>query len=144
MLQILLTAISVLIAAIGIPILYLQLRDLKLSVRSSVHAAIYGQAETLRGYLVQYPHLRKYFFENKNIEPNHKEYDRVLSIAEIYLNYLEHIIVLQDGFGKKNVASLTRFVQSAFEQSPILKQHLDNNAPLYSDALHGIVKGIII
>lgn len=62
----LLPIISILITAIGIPILYLQLRDLKASIRNSTHAAIYGQAETLRGYLIQYPHLRKYFFDNED------------------------------------------------------------------------------
>ena len=140
MIQTLLSVVSVIIAAVGIPILYLQVKDLKASVRSSAHAAIYNQAETLRGYLVQYPHLRKYFFDNEDITSKDVEYNRVISIAEIYLNYLEHITVTQDSFGKKNVASLKRFISSAFEKSPILKQHLKNNAPLYSDALHTIVE----
>ena len=58
MLQTILSILSVLIAAVGIPILYLQLKDVKATVRSSAHSAIYNQAETLRGYLIEYPHLR--------------------------------------------------------------------------------------
>ncbi len=136
MLQTILSIVGVLIAAIGIPILYFQLRDMKASVRSSAHTAIYGQAETFRGYLIQYPHLRKYFFENVEIEADNKDYNRVISIAEIYLNYLEQIAVLKDSFGKENIDSLKRFTKTALEKSPILRQHLRSNAPLYSDALH--------
>ncbi|MBK8503745.1 MAG: hypothetical protein IPL46_16950 [Saprospiraceae bacterium] len=130
MMQNLLSIVSLLITAIGIPILYLQLRDLKASIRNSTHAAIYSQAETLRGYLIQYPHLRKYFFDNEQISPGDKNYSRVVSIAEIYLNYLEQIAVLKDSFGKENLESLRRFTKSALEKSPILKQHLKSDAAL--------------
>lgn len=139
MLQLLLSIISVIIAAVGIPLLYFQLRDMKTSIRSSTHAAIYNQAETLRGYLVEYPHLRKYFFGSEEISPDHKEYDRVVSIAEIYLNYLEHIAVLEGSFGKENRSSLNRFTKTAFEQSPILGKHFEKNSALYSDALHRLI-----
>lgn len=140
MIQILLTVINVLIAAIGIPILYLQLRDLKASVRSTAHASIYSQAEALRGYLVQYPHLRTYFFDNEKIVFENEEYNRVVSIAEVYLNYLEQIAILQNSLGKDNIVSLKRFIIAAFEKSPILREHLNNNAPFYSDALHNILR----
>lgn len=136
MTQNLLSIVSVLIAFIGIPILYIQLRGLKVSIRNSTHAAIYGQAETLRGYLIQYPHLRKYFFDNEEILPDDKNYSRVVSIAEIYLNYLEQIAVLKDSFGKENLNSLRKFTKSALKKSPIVRQHLKSDAALYSNALH--------
>ena len=140
MLQTILSILSVLIAAVGIPILYLQLKDVKATVRSSAHSAIYNQAENLRGYLIEYPHLRKYFFNNEKIKPEKPEYDRVLSIAEIYLNYLEQIAVLKDNFGKENQSSLNSFVAHAFRKSPILRQHLNDNAPPYSATLHKMME----
>ena len=70
----LLPILGILVTAIGIPILYLQLSDLKASLRSSTHASIYSQAEEIRGYLIQYPELRKYFFDNVNIAYDDKDY----------------------------------------------------------------------
>ena len=81
-----LSIIGILITAIGIPILYLQLRDLKVSIKNSTHAAIYNQSESLRGYLIEYPELRKYFFDGEPIDATNENYDRVVSIAEVYLN----------------------------------------------------------
>ena len=140
MLQTILSIISVIIAAVGIAMIYIQLRDLKASLRSSVHTAIYSQAEKLRSYLIEYPHLRKYFFDGEPIASDHEDYNRVVSIAEIYLNYLEQIAVLQDSFGKENADSLARFINNAFDKSPILKQHLKENAAMYSNSLHQFVE----
>jgi quercetin dioxygenase-like cupin family protein len=143
MTEFLLPVLGLFVTAIGIPILYLQLRDLKASLRSSTHASIYTQAEAIRGYLIQYPDLRKYFFDNVSISSNDKEYNRVISIAEIYLNYLEQIAVLKNSFGNENLDSLRLFTKTAFDKSPIMKQHLSNNVSLYSNALHKMVKNTV-
>lgn len=74
------------------------------------------------------------------ISADDKDYSRVVSIAEIYLNYLEQIAVLKDSFGKENLDSLRRFTKSALKKSPILKQHLKSDAALYSTALHKMVE----
>jgi len=63
MLQVFISSGGLLLAAVGLPLLYLQLRDVQRSLRSTAHAAIYQQAADLRAHLVQYPRLRKYFFD---------------------------------------------------------------------------------
>ncbi len=113
MIENLLPILGIVFTAIGIPILYLQLRDLKASLRSSTHASIYTQAEAIRGYLIEYPDLRQYFFDNASISSNDKDYNRVLSIAEVYLNYLEQIAVLKKSFGNENLDSLRLFTTTA-------------------------------
>lgn len=140
LLQIILSIIGILIAAVGIPLLYFQLRGVQRSLRSATHAAIYNQAADFRAHLIQYPHLRKYFFESAKITPAHEDYNRVLTLAEIYLNYLEHIAVLGDDFGSENRPSLERFTKTALERSPILRQHLAENRRYYSDALSRFIE----
>lgn len=138
--QLILSIIGLLIAAIGLPLLYMQLRGLRKSILTATHAAMYHQAAEFRAHLIQYPHLRKYFFDGWEIEPEHEDYTRVVTLAEIFLNYLEHIAVLGDSFGMQNRPALDRFTQVAFERSPILRQHLTRNKASYSDALHRFLK----
>lgn len=126
---------GLILALIGLPILFVEIRGVQRSVRSAAHAAIYAQAADFRAHLVEYPHLRKYFFENRELDPADEEYDRVVTIAELYLNYLEHVAVTIDSFGRANRASLERFVRSAFDGSPILRRRLVENRPAYSHAL---------
>ena len=139
-LQFALSVIGLLIAAIGLPLLYMQLRGLQKSILTATHAAMYHQAAEFRAHLIQYPHLRKYFFDGWEIGPEHEDYGRVVTLAEIFLNYLEHIAVLGDSFGMKNRPALDRFSQVAFEKSPILRQHLARNEASYSDALNRFLK----
>jgi len=123
------------LALIGLPILFLEIRGVQRSVQSAAHAAIYTQAADFRAHLVEYPHLRKYFFEDSEVDPADDEYDRVVTIAELYLNYLEHVAVTIDSFGRRNRTSLERFVRNALDGSPILRRRLAENRHAYSHAL---------
>ena len=139
-LQLTFSIAGLLIAAIGLPLIYKQLRGLQKSILTATHAAMYQQAAEFRAHLIQYPHLRKYFFDGWEIAPEDEEYSRVVTLAEIFLNYLEHIAVLGDSFGMQNRPALDRFSQVAFEKSPILRQHLTRNRASYSDTLHRFLK----
>ena len=139
-LQLTLSIAGLLIAAIGLPLIYMQLRGLQKSILTATHAAMYQQAAEFRAHLIQFPHLRKYFFDGWEIAPEDEEYSRVVTLAEIFLNYLEHIAVLGDSFGMQNRPALDRFSQVAFEKSPILRQHLTRNQASYSDTLHRFLK----
>ena len=121
------------LAIIGLPILILQIRAIQRSIRSGAHAAIYAQAADFRAHLVDHPHLRKYFFEGVDIEIGHPEYDRVVTIAELYLNEIEHITVMGDSFGSSNRPALERFARHALESSPIMRRRLKENRKAYSD-----------
>lgn len=136
MLQELVSIVGLIIAAVGLPLLYFQLRGVQRSLRSATHAAIYEQAADFRAHLIQHPHLRKYFFGSAEITPGHDDYNRVVTLAELYLNYLEHIAVLGDDFGSENRPALDRFARNALDRGPILRQHLTENQAFYSDALN--------
>jgi len=129
---------GLLLALVGVPLLFVQLRDVKRSVQSAAHAALYSQGADLRSHLVEYPHLRKYFFDGAEITADHEDFDRVVTVAELFLNHLEHIAVLGDSFGKENRPALERFCRVALDRSPVLRNHLAGNRAAYSDSLHRI------
>lgn len=139
-LQLLVSIGGLLLAAVGLPLLYLQLRGVQRSLRSQTHAGMYQQGADMRAHLVEHPHLRKYFFDNVEITQEHEDYDRVVTIAELFLNYLENIAVLGDSFGADNRPALQRFVRSTLDASPILRQHLAENRESYNDALQRFVR----
>lgn len=126
------TVAGLALAIVGLPIVILQIRALQRSVRSGAHASIYEQAANFRGHLVDHPHLRKYIFDGVEIEPHHAEYDRVVTIAEVFLNQLEHIAVMGDSFGRRNRPYLERFVRHALANGPVLRRRLAENPAAYS------------
>lgn len=131
---------SAVITTCGLVFVVLQLRELKLSVRSAAHAAIYERAAELRSLLVEYPRFRKYLFEGVEIDETNEDYGRLLSVAEMYLNYLEHIFLTNDSLGRKNKTSAKQFVSSALKKSPILRKRLNEAGEDYSLAFRQFAK----
>lgn len=121
----------------GIVFVILQLRNLEQSVRSAAHSAVYAQGADFRGHLVAYPELRRYFFDGAAIERGHPDYERALTIAELYLNQLEQITVTADSLGRANRMSLDQFIGVALSKSPVMRRRLADNPEYYSHALLG-------
>ena len=137
--QMLISLCGLIIAIVGLPLLYFQLRDLRHSSQIAAHSATYEQAAAFRAHLVEHPHLRKYFFDGEAILPGSPDYDRTLTIAETFLNYLEYIAVLKDNFGKENDPALESFIRTVLTGSPVMRQHLSSHPQLYSDKLRGFL-----
>jgi hypothetical protein len=123
------------VAILGLGIVVLQLRGLEQSVRTAAHSAVYFQSAELRAHLVAHPQLRRYFFDGAEIDPGHADYDRVATIAEIYLNCLEQVTVTIDGMGLANRPALEAYVKGALAASPILRRRLESMPWSYSRAL---------
>lgn len=126
---------GVAVAAVGLVFVILQLKRLEQSVRLGAHAAMYDRGADFRAHLVAYPHLRKYFFDGEPAESDHPDYDRALTIAELYLNYLEHVAVTVDSFGRRNRTALDGFIADALAKSPILRRRLAEHPKGYNRAL---------
>jgi hypothetical protein len=133
--------IGLLLALVGLPLVVLQLNELQRSARSAAHAAIYEQGASFRAHLVERPYLRKYFFDGVDIATTDPEYDRVVTLAEVFLNCLEHVAVMIDSFGRSNRTALEGFVRNALSRSPIMRRHLQNDPDLYSHALRHYLDG---
>ena len=133
--QLFISLCGLVIAIVGIPLLYYQLRDLRHSSQIAAHSATYEQAAAFRAHLVEYPHLRKYFSDGVALPADSPDYDRAISIAEVFLNHLEYIAVLRNNFGKENDHALESFVRTALAGSPLLRNHLATHPRLYSEKL---------
>lgn len=134
------TVAGLALAAVGLPLVLIQLAELQRSVRSAAHAAIYEHEVAFRSELVERPHLRRYFFDGADIDPDDAEFARVVTLAEMFLNYLEHMVVTIDSVGRGNRPSIERFVSSALAQSPILRRQLESRCVAHSHALLRFLK----
>lgn len=70
------------------------------------------------------PHRRPYFFEGDDIAPGDADHVQGVTLAQIFLNDLEHIAVMGDSPGSANRASPERFCLSSPAGSPILRRRL--------------------
>jgi len=127
------------VTIIGFAFIIVQIRQLERSVRSGAQSAIYTQAADFRGHLVAHPQLRPYFFDGADIDPSHPEYGRVLTMAEMLLNYLEQIAVQGGNFDGGDRKAWETFIRNSLEASPVMTKRLAENRNAYSRQLQRLV-----
>lgn len=114
-----------------------QLSRLNLSIRISAQAAVYQQATDARAFLVQYPELRKYFFDGVVADPDSDcdDYSRAKTVAEMFLNYMEHLILQRGSLRSSDWAAWQNFARKTLCNSPILREVLTEQPDAYCDEL---------
>lgn len=127
--------IGIFLQVIGLAFVIYQLKKVNTSIRISAQAALYQQSSTVRAILVEHPNLRKYIFEEEEISSDSEHYDRVKTIAEMFLNYLEHLVIQQGSLRAGDLAAWHRFVSRTIDASPIMQNLLKEKPEFYSDDL---------
>ncbi|GJL90801.1 hypothetical protein [Hyphococcus sp.] len=120
------------VTIVGFAFIIVQIRQIERSVRSGAQAAIYTQAADFRSHLVAYPELRPLFFDGADIDQTHPDFSRALTLAELFLNYLEQIAVQGGNFDGGDRRAWESFVRLTLAASPIMKRRLEENKSAYS------------
>lgn len=120
---------------VGLVVVIYQLKKVNTSIRVAAQAALYQQSSSVRSLLVERPALRRYFFDGERADVDSEEYDRIKTIAEMFLNYLEHLVIQQESLRKADFAAWSAFVYRTISASPIMQELLYAEPRIYSKDL---------
>lgn len=126
---------GVFLQVMGLGFVIYQLKRVNTSIRVSAQSALYQQSSGIRSLLVEHPDLRKYIFDGEPIERDSTDFDRVRTIAEMSLNYLEHLVIQQDSLRAHDISAWRKFVLRTISASPIMQKILDEEPECYSSDL---------
>ncbi len=135
------------VAGVGFYIVYKQLNKLNVALQSEAQSELYSQSGVVRKLIVQYPELRKYFFnEGKDgikiqKENNEDEYARVRTLAELYLNYFEHFVIQSQNLREKDWNAWKNTLLDIYDGSPIIQDVFLNKPQWYCKDLHKLLSG---
>lgn len=124
--------LGMLLQLIALAVVIYQLNKVNTPIRVLAQAAPYQQASATRSLLVECPHLRKYLFHDKPIERDAEEYDRARTIAEMLINYPEHLVIQQGSIRAHDLEAWQHFVSDMFTHSPLMRQVIEDNRGSYS------------
>jgi len=127
---------GVAVATTGFLLVLWQVRQLERSLRSAAQSAVYDHAITLRSQLLARPDLRAFLMEGADIDETHEDFPHVKTLAEMLLNYLEHLAVQRENLGGENWAAWKGYVQASLEGSPLAGRLLEENRLRYARSLH--------
>lgn len=127
--------VGVFLQVIGLGFVIYQLKRVNTSIRVSAQSALYQQSAAIRQLLVEHPGLRKYIFDGVHASPDLEEYDRIRTVAEMALNYLEHLVIQEGSLRKHDQNAWQRFVVRTLSNSPVMQDILDECPESYSSDL---------
>lgn len=91
---------------------------------------------------MEYPCRRKNFFceektddgkiEGEKIEIGSEHYVRARTIAEMFVNYLEHLVIQQDSIRSADLDVWRDFVARMIDTSPLMRRVIQDNEGFYS------------
>jgi hypothetical protein len=86
------TALLVLTSAGSLFFVGRQTHILTRAMEAQVWHSITQRGNDISLVFVQHPHLRPYFYDSKSIEKGDPNFDAVMSVAELYLDYIDSML----------------------------------------------------
>jgi hypothetical protein len=82
--------------------------------------------------LVEYPHLRPYFYENQALpKKNDPDHHRVVAAADLYLDVAEHIWHHHVEYESADAIGWREWIHELFQKSPVLRGIMLTHGYLY-------------
>lgn len=127
-------------ALIGLAAVIVQLRNLAEGLRSSARRATYDIGVQIKLTLIEYPHLRPFFFDNIPAPPDHPDASRIASLAELYCIYFQEIVEQSRNVSPPNRTAWGALVRSMYQSSPPIRGQFERRLSWYSAELREVVE----
>jgi hypothetical protein len=101
---------------------YINFQRLKQGQKNDNHLRLYNDNNQIRMMFLEKSDLRKYFFSGVKIDESDSLYPSVLSMAEIVVNYLEHLVLLSKGDSTKEMEEWLKLIKQYKDNSPIINK----------------------
>jgi putative addiction module component (TIGR02574 family) len=127
-LSLLLSALSLIISAVGFSFVWLQLDSANKSLKTGIYANMSNWTFDQDKTFLEHPDLRPYFFDGKDMDPGDPRYLKAESIAELLLDNFDSELEFGPYFpGGAPHQSWTNFMHDSFDNSPILVRTIEKD-----------------
>ena len=137
---------SAIIGVLGLPALVISLvmvrKQLKLAAnanRATVYQSVPQLMIEIDRLFVDRPELKPYFYRNKPISKDDPEYERVMSVAEILLDFMDFVTAVEPALPEYDWDSWKCYFQELAGTSPALRLYWEECGHWYPDPVRQAV-----
>lgn len=123
--------IGSIVAVVGLPVLIYQIVQLRQTIRAEAHGKVYENSLEVQKLLLDNPEFRPFFYEGATMEPTDERYPRLLAMAEIFTDYLEHIALQRENVPDEVKTAWDGYARFFLESSPIIRSFVAQHRSSY-------------
>lgn len=106
-----LNVVSTIISVISLAAILFQSIILKKTIDNQIYSSFVANSVELDKVLINYPHIRKYIYDNKPITERTENLDQIMSVIELAIDITENIEVYKKYIPKSRREGWMRFVK---------------------------------
>ena len=126
--------LSVLISIVGFAAVVISLWFLYRQTKIASFGTVHNFILSCDRIFVEYPHMRPYFYDGKDIQEGEVDYNLALAIAETILDTFE-AYVHQGTYVEYYETMWERYIRDAFRDSPVLRRYFDRVRGWYPEKI---------
>ncbi|RMF31065.1 MAG: hypothetical protein D6759_10710 [Chloroflexi bacterium] len=142
--------IEALVSVVGLPLLLWSLREMARQTNlaaKATRASIYQNVATAMiefdRFFVDHSELKPYFYGGKEIPEDHPDYARVMSVAEMLVDFMDEVTVLSPIVPKYLPWDTWKsYFQDLFVSSPALRNYWAEHKKWYPETLQKLLDSI--
>ena len=123
--------------------LWLQIRDLRRSIRSSTYQNVYQLMIDIDRFFVENPNLKQYFYDGKELDTTEQvNREKLFSIAEMLVDYFDNVYYQQDCLPANTFDAFIAFMRDIYRNSPVLREFLSSREHWYPKKFVEDLRGV--
>lgn len=123
--------LGVLVTVIGFIYVIKQLNSAKKANQIATYENLYARMHDIHKFFFEHPGYRDYFYHSKRIDPGHDDYQKVMTVAEMFADFLQQVKLQSDLMPKKTANGWINYAHSVLRRSPVLREFLVRNKDWY-------------
>ncbi len=123
--------LGVVVTIVGFIYVIKQLNSAKKANQIATYENIYARMHDIHKFLFEHPEFRDYFYHEKKIAPGDPKYSQVMTVAEMFADFLQQVMLQADLMPKKTAEGWTNYARSVIRRSPVLKEFFVRNKEWY-------------
>jgi hypothetical protein len=135
----LLVAFSMIFAARQCGLAARQTEKAAVAIRASTYQGVNSQLQEIDLLFVHNPELRPYFYDNKPLPANWRDYHQVMAVAELLVDFMDNVVTQSYAMPDDHAQVWYDYFECQYHSSPAIREYWKKNRDWYRTELGKIL-----
>jgi hypothetical protein len=112
------------------------------AIMASTYQGVNTQLQDIDLLFVHNPELRPYFYDDKPPPANWLDYQRVMAVAELLVDFMDNVVTQSHAMPDDHAKVWYEYFQCQYKSSPAIQEYWDKNHGWYQSKLQEVLERV--